>query len=568
MTQEYDVIVIGAGVSGGIPAAAYLQKAGAKVLLIDANDAPAYNCRSYTWQGATCTPCAGGFVGGAAPMWQDLELEKFGASMMLNPRAIGTVYDDNTSLFIGGLDHEGVINSIAKYSEKDAQVWSAIMSRVQETFLELADLIYYQPASGANLEKIIERLAYVADVPHEHFARMDAWEFLDYRFEDDHIKQMLAIPLVSTMVNANPDRRGEGAAGVLHPFYLVGGQMKGSNQTLVDSLLRVFNHFDGELWLSSPVASIAVENGKAIGVKMAKESQHCPGELIRAKHAVISNVGAIQTYHLLGDEVIRTADDSLATKMKHWDNQSRPSSVNVWLLKDMPRWSAEVQDPYLGTADWLYIGLEKLSDWRTWHDAIVSGDQAGGFQGWWEVFIPGGIDADLRGPNGEVCFRVESVVPYNLLNEDGSLDDTKWESYKWELVEKRTEVFERFAPGFKDLVIDVVMAKSPRDLWNDNRAMAFGCAQGGAFTGDQSYMGRMPYRMPISNLYMSNSVWPGNLTWCGSGHIVAGMVAEDMGIRDQSWWVSKPGEWFMENAQRLAPTGAGWKYMADLQAAN
>lgn len=562
---EYDVIVIGAGISGGIPAATYLQKAGARVLLIDANDGPAYNCRSYTWQGATCTPCAGGYVGGTSPMWADLELEEFGAGLVINPRAIGMVYKNGTSLFLGFLDPETTMKNIAEFSEKDAATWGRMMPRIQETFMELADLIYYQPPSGPTLDRIMARLAYVADVPVEDFVRMDAWEFLDYRFESDQIKQLLSMGFTSTMVNADPDRRGEGAAGLLTPFYLVGGQMKGSNQTLVDTTLKVFDHFDGEMWLSSAVESIVVEDGKAVGVKMEEGAAHHAGEIIRAKHAVLSNTGAIQTYKLLGDEVIRSADDKLATKMKYWDNQSRPSSVNVWLLKDMPPWKARAFDPYLQTADWLYIALDEIGDWRTWRDAIVSGDQEGGFQGWWEVFVPGGIDADLRGPNGEVCMRVESVVPYNLLNEDGTFDEELWDTYKYELVERRTEVFEQFAPGFKDLLIDVVMVKSPKDLWDDNRSLAFGCAQGGAFTGDQSYMGRMPYRMPIENLYMCNSVWPANLTWCGSGYIAAGMIAEDMGIRDQDWWVSKPGQWFNENAQRLVPTGAGWKVLAELE---
>lgn len=33
----YDVIVIGGGLSGELPAAAYLQKAGLKVLIVEAN---------------------------------------------------------------------------------------------------------------------------------------------------------------------------------------------------------------------------------------------------------------------------------------------------------------------------------------------------------------------------------------------------------------------------------------------------------------------------------------------------------------------------------------------------
>ena len=559
---EFDVIVIGAGISGGIPAAAYLQKAGARVLLIDANDAPAVNCRTYTWQGASCTPCAGGYAGGTAPMWADLELEKHGAELLVNPRYFAMLFDDDTSLCLGPFDPEGTYRDIAQYSQKDADTFKLMSERIQETFMELADLIYFQPPSGERLDRIMEQLAYVADVPVEDFIRMDVWEFLDYRFEDHRIKQLLLMPFASSMVNSDPDRRGEGAAGVLTPFYLIAGQVKNGNQRVVDAVLKVFEEFGGEMWLESPVARIVVENGRAVGVELEPGAKQRPGEIIRAKHAVLSNTGAVQTYKLLGDEIIRAADDKLATKMKCWDMQSRPSTANVWLLKDAPKWKAAEKDPYLEHADWVYVGLSSAEAWRDWKNAIVSGDQAGGFQGWWEIFLPALIDPSQRGDNGEVCFRVESVAPYNLVNDKGEFDDSLWDTYKWELIERRTEVFERYAPGFKELLIDVVHARSPRDLWNDNRALAYGCAQGGAFTGDQSYMGRMPYRMPIDNLYMCNSVWPGNLTWCGSGHIAAGIIAEEMRIREQDWWKSKPGEWFMANAERLMKTGAAWQQVA------
>src|SRR3982750_423672 len=33
--REFDVVVVGAGLSGGLPAAAYLQKAGARVALVE-----------------------------------------------------------------------------------------------------------------------------------------------------------------------------------------------------------------------------------------------------------------------------------------------------------------------------------------------------------------------------------------------------------------------------------------------------------------------------------------------------------------------------------------------------
>ena len=113
---DFDVIVIGAGVAGGLPVGAYLQKAGARVLLVDGNNSAGIHCQSYEYQsGARCVPCAGGFAGGMMPLWDDLELEEHGAEMIVNRRIFGCVYPDDTSLFIGP-DAEGTIKDIAKFT--------------------------------------------------------------------------------------------------------------------------------------------------------------------------------------------------------------------------------------------------------------------------------------------------------------------------------------------------------------------------------------------------------------------------------------------------------------------
>jgi phytoene dehydrogenase-like protein len=49
--QEYDVIIVGAGLSGGLPCGAYLAKSGAKVLMVDANQEAGTHCKTnrYPW---------------------------------------------------------------------------------------------------------------------------------------------------------------------------------------------------------------------------------------------------------------------------------------------------------------------------------------------------------------------------------------------------------------------------------------------------------------------------------------------------------------------------------------
>ena len=59
--KEFDVIVIGAGASGGLPAAAYLQKAGARVVLIEAMNEAGRSCMTHEIiPGSLYTQCAGG----------------------------------------------------------------------------------------------------------------------------------------------------------------------------------------------------------------------------------------------------------------------------------------------------------------------------------------------------------------------------------------------------------------------------------------------------------------------------------------------------------------------------
>ena len=66
----------------------------------------------------------------------------------------------------------------------------------------------------------------------------------------------------------------------------------------------------------------------------------------------------------------------------------------------------------------------------------------------------------------------------------------------------------------------------------------------------------------IPGLYLSNSIHPFGATHLASGYIAASEIAEDLGCRNQTWWSSKPFEWFLANMGTL-PMNAGvadkWK---------
>ena len=50
---------------------------------------------------------------------------------------------------------------------------------------------------------------------------------------------------------------------------------------------------------------------------------------------------------------------------------------------------------------------------------------------------------------------------------------------------------------------------------------------------------------------LSKGTWPIAFTWCATGYIGACVVAADLGIRDQPWWKSRPGDYLARNGKRF-----------------
>jgi hypothetical protein len=73
-----------------------------------------------------------------------------------------------------------------------------------------------------------------------------------------------------------------------------------------------------------------------------------------------------------------------------------------------------------------------------------------------------------------------------------------------------------------------------------NPAARHGNPVGGDFAAGQWLGERLSYRSGIPRLYLSNSVWPTSLSWMAPGYNAASVVAEDLGLRDQPWWINPP----------------------------
>jgi len=542
-----DVIVVGGGLSGGLPAAAYLQKAGLQVLIVEANAEPgSFCCTHETWPGTLDSPHVGVSFAGNSPVIDDLELERYGFRFAASPVLLATTYTDGTNCLICQ-DPRRTAENFARHSARDGQRMLEIQSRVDETMVEFNELSSFSPhPDPGKLPRVFELCAYAMDFPVGQMMEMTGPELCERTFESDACRQILMTP-VAFWEHGAPFARGQGAFGTTFALYYTTGVGIGGNEVQVDALTRCFLHHGGQLWTSAAVEEVLVENDRAVGVRLAPRSLY-PGREVSARLAVISNVGVPETLRLVGPQAIESADPLLAAKMRYWQMGLRGSHVTSWLLDRRLSWRSAGFDPLIDEAILVYRAFDSWDGTKRYLVDMLGNDTWKAAGQLMEFTYPAPADPTSASPEGHTVLRAEECFPYALHGLGGP---QAWDGpLRHELVAARNAVMSQLVRDWDGSVLDYY-DWTPLDNWRLNRSARFGQVVGGDFTEDQWILGRMPYRMPIGGLYMSNGVWPVGLSWMAAGYNAAQVVAADAGVRDQPWWNARPCEWYLRNLPGL-----------------
>src|SRR3954449_7410646 len=137
MTTRYDAIVIGAG-HNGLVTAAYLARAGRKVLVLERRDVIGGACvTEELWPGYKVSTAA--YVNSLLrpEIIRDLELKKHGFAMLPRSPSSFSPFPDGRYLMMGP-DHDMTLREIAKFSARDAEAYpkyEAMLTQVAD-FLE------------------------------------------------------------------------------------------------------------------------------------------------------------------------------------------------------------------------------------------------------------------------------------------------------------------------------------------------------------------------------------------------------------------------------------------------
>jgi phytoene dehydrogenase-like protein len=553
MVEEHDIIVVGGGVGSGLPAAAYLQKAGKDVAMIEERlELGTFDPSTEYVPDVLNSPHASINFTGSSPIMKDLNLEDHGFRLRATPVVFMDVGRDGEccGLFY---DPEETKKSFAKHSEKDGETIKEIQTRLLDNLSEYTQLVDYTPYPHAPdaLDRLWELSAEIFGYDVSDFEEMNGFELLEETFESDWAKRTL-MTLPSLNLKGDPCARGQGACLIPMSMTYFSGQAVGGNHSLVHAIMHVFREYGGTEIRNSLVEEILIEDDKATGVRLADDATHGEKKL-KARDAVISATGTKVSLDLVGEDVIKSSDPQLYSKMKYWKNNERSSTITHWVLDDYPQWQAADSDERVQKAHLTYRSWDSWEHCKEWNaSAMADQDFDAAYNGLCENLCYAVADPSQASEEGHVAFRTEVAVPWHgpdrrVLRED---DPGVWDEVKDELAEKRNELFGDLIKDFDESIIQQVYI-SPLDIWRFNRSAPYGQVVGGDFTEDQWVMGRMPYRAPIDNLYFARGTWPLTLTWCANGYNCASIVAEDLNIRDQGWWDADPWEWFMENQERI-----------------
>jgi phytoene dehydrogenase-like protein len=519
MAKDYDVIIVGGG-HNGLTCGCYLAKAGLKILVLE---------RRKNIGGGACTEevTLPGFKHNlhsgahswifAGPVYNDLELEKFGSRYVFPEIQYGALFSDGRSL-IAYRDKEKTIKNIEKFSKRDAKVYSDTLLKFDKLFELLMGYFYSPPAPPSVMASTLEGTEEGREILKIQYTSPKA--LCDQLFESEEVKvwvmswasgvavmadvygTAISIPLMLTLIHRRPF-----------------GISVGGSRMLAEAMVNALKEWGGDVRRETHVNKIIVENGKAIGVEIED------GARIYARRAIVSNTVPGETFlKLIGEEYL---EENFIKKVKDYQPDEVAWFTPHLALNEPPRWIGNNDD--LNKCIVVSWGIDTVNQLQSQFNDVRLGIPPrviGGLS-----YTPTLYDPTQALPNKHT-WTSWHMVPYDV--EKG------WDNIKEEYADKIIKVLNKFAPNFDESNILGKFIYSPLDMEREVISMFKGSVLHGNITQDQMgifrpFHGYKPYRTPINALYMCG----GSTHPCGGitgapGYNAANAITEDLNIK--KWW--------------------------------
>src|SRR5678815_1307880 len=447
MPSKYDAIVIRAG-HNGLTAAAYLARAGRKVLVLERRHVVGGAAVSEEiFPGFTFSVCSYVVSLLRPEIIRELNLARHGLEIL---PLDGTFTPMPSGDYLWRVnDHARTFREIARHSRADAEVYDEYGRAMVEMGRFAKDILAMTPPdpfSGrlrdiAPLFDLAKRFRDLPDLDRHNqlqLLTMGAVDFLDQWFETDVLKAtMSASGIIGTFLGV----RSPGTAYVLLHHYMgeidgafrSWGLARGGTGAISNSIGAAAREAGVEILTEAPIARIKVKNGRAIGVVLEN------GDEIQAE-VVSSSVDPRLTFtKMIGNENL---PDDFCADLDRYKYRGSSGKVNLALaglpdFKAMPGPGA-----HLRGAISISPGVEYME--RAYDEA-----KYGRFsrRPYIDMVIPSLTDPSVAPPGKHVMSCFVQYAPYNL--KEGS-----WDEKRDEFGDAVVNTIAEHAPNIKDLIRD------------------------------------------------------------------------------------------------------------------
>ena len=479
VSRRWDVIVVGAG-HNGLTCAAYLARAGRRVLVLEARDRVGGACTiEEVWPGVRSSPCAY-LVGLLHPLViEELGLHAHGLRFLPMTGGMFVPFDDGSSVMLW--DNDGRCEEeIRRFAPRDLAGWRAMgdVKRRLRDALRPPDSRDVWIGRAPSREQLEQR---IGDDPEAKALLFD-WSMAEYveRYLSDERLQSAYLGQGVIGTNASPFNAGTAS---IH-FHHASGRLGGNPGQ--------WAYVAGGMGMVSMIlADVAREAGAVIatGIPVARI---VPGQGVELRggvridaDAVVSNADPRTTLGLLGED----ADPSWRTRVEEIPMVGCTVKLNV-TLSELPNFRARPGTPGPHHYGQINTPLTK----EEWIEAPRIASRGGlPARLWTELYFQTAHDPGVAPPGVHTMSVFAQYVPYRF-------SEGTWDTRREEVGAVALASIGRFCSNLPEAVIDVQVL-GPPDI-----ERKVGLSGGHIFQGEclpaQMWSSRLEPRTPMPGVYL------------------------------------------------------------------
>jgi beta-carotene ketolase (CrtO type) len=514
--EGYDFILIGAG-HNALVCAAYLLKAGYKVLLLEKNSIPGGASTTEELMpeaapGFKFNPCAIDHIFiHLGPVIQELELDKYGLEYLFCDPVVFCPHPDG-KYFLAHRSVEKTCAEIERYSPRDARKYAEFNDFWQRVIGMLTPMFNAPPKSVVDMAgnydvtklKDLFSLMGSADKTLDFIRTMftSPIDIIDEYFDSEFLKAPLA--RLAAELSTPPSQKNMAVGSIMMSLRHNPGMArpKGGTGAFVEALVRCVQDLGGDIRTEQQVKQVLVDDGRAVGVRLSN------GQEYRATVGVISSLDAQRLFLQLMDEGdVDAADSNLRERVARRITNHNEAILKIdCALSEPPRFvNHNHRDEYL-------LGSVLIADSVAQVELAHTDPNIGRIpldDPSMYVVVPSMRDPSLA-PAGQHTLWIEFFAPYQIAGAEGTgLKGTGWtEELKNKVADRVLDKLAEYAPNVPSAIIARHL-ESPPEL-----EQRIGVSKGNYYHLDMTFDQMMffrplpelaNYKTPIEGLFLTGA---------------------------------------------------------------